>query len=380
LLIVPLDQPNTISTYFYPFGTYDSQTSYFQNYSPRLGNQLNQYFVCHFLDQEPYYENTKQYLLTRYNRTILGNPMTDSGLTKLQIKILATSEYSDIVDQDTQKERFYKWYYFYHGFAALSWYRDFKYFESTQVNHFDKVFICFNHLVTNYRSYRLHLVSNLIEKNLLPYGLVSLPLQDSDGTWQQEIENNNSLLDTRAKATIHQALKNIKDPLIIDTDTPDGTLSAGIDIDLLSSALFHIVTETVYFHLKLHLTEKIFKPIVAQRPFVLVAAPGNLAYLKSYGFRTFDHWIDESYDTEPDHYIRIEKITAEIARLCAMKPANLIKMHEEMKSVLRYNYNHFYGNFKNIIIDELVDNFGNILDSLAIPHSHLPDVKKQLKQ
>jgi hypothetical protein len=224
------------------------------------------------------------------------------------------------------------------------------------------------------------LVSNLIKENLLPYGLVSLPLKDSNGTWQDEIENNNSLLDPRAKKTIYQTLKNVTQPLIIDTDSPDGTLSAGIDIDLLSSALWHVVTETVYFHPKLHLTEKIFKPIVAQRPFVLVAAPGNLAYLKSYGFKTFDQWIDESYDSETDHYIRIEKITAEISRLCAMEPADLVMMHQEMKSVLRYNYEHFYGDFKNIIVDELVDNFGDILDTLAIPHSHLPDVKKRLKQ
>jgi hypothetical protein len=224
------------------------------------------------------------------------------------------------------------------------------------------------------------LVSNLIEKNLLPYGLVSLPLQDCNGTWQDELKDNNSLLDPRAKKTIQQSLTKLENPLVIDTDAPDGTLSAGIDIDLLSSALWHVVTETVYFHPKLHLTEKIFKPIVAQRPFVLVAAPGNLAYLKSYGFKTFDQWIDESYDSETDHYIRIEKITAEISRLCAMEPADLVMMHQEMKSVLRYNYEHFYGDFKNIIVDELVDNFGDILDTLEIPHSHLPDVKKRLKQ
>ena len=49
----------------------------------------------------------------------------------------------------------------------------------------------------------------------------------------------------------------------------------------MSLGLFHIVTETIFYDNKLHFTEKVFKPIVARRPFFLVGAPGNLAYLKS---------------------------------------------------------------------------------------------------
>ena len=147
-----------------------------------------------------------------------------------------------------------------------------------------------------------------------------------------------------------------------------------------------MVTETVYFDTKLHLTEKVFKPIVSKRPFFLASTPGSLAYLKSYGFRTFDQWIDESYDLEQDHYIRIEKITEEIARLCAMEPADLIMMHKEMQETLEYNFNHFYTAFKNIIIDELVDNFKELLSKVAEDRTHyltppdLEEVKKRLKQ
>jgi len=156
-------------------------------------------------------------------------------------------------------------------------------------------------------------------------------------------------------------LSNLDAPLIIDTVTPDGTLSANINFKDLVDAFWHVVTETVYFFPKLHLTEKVFKPIIAQRPFILVAAPGNLAYLRSYGFKTFSHWIDESYDHEPDHYVRIEKITQEIARLCAMSQEQLQQMHQEMQEMLEFNYNHFYGEFRSIITNELVDNFGTIL-------------------
>jgi len=226
---------------------------------------------------------------------------------------------------------------------------------------FNKVFICYNNLISELRSYRLHLVSNLISQDLVKHGLVSLPLRDKNGTWQETITSADCPLTTQAKVKVYQVLRHLEHPLIIDTDKPHGALSAEVDLDQLTSAFWHVVTETVYFLPKLHLTEKVFKPIVAQRPFILVAAPGNLAYLKSYGFKTFDRWIDESYDTEEDHYVRIEKITAEIEKLCALSKGELDDMYAEMKEVLVYNYNHFYGKFKEIIVNELVDNFEGVL-------------------
>jgi hypothetical protein len=45
------------------------------------------------------------------------------------------------------------------------------------------------------------------------------------------------------------------------------------------------------------LTEKTFKPIKHAQPFVIVGAPGSLQALRSLGYRTFDHAIDNSYDT-----------------------------------------------------------------------------------
>jgi hypothetical protein len=236
----------------------------------------------------------------------------------------------------------------------------------------------------------------MIEQDLVQHGRVSLFLKDNIGTWQEAIEDPENPLDKRARLKIYHALKDRTEPMIIDTTEPNGSLSATVEFDDLTSALFHVVTETVYFLPKLHLTEKVFKPIVAKRPFFLVSTPGSLEYLKSYGFRTFDQWVDESYDLEQDHYIRIEKITAELARLCAMDRSALEKMHTEMQETLEYNFNHFYTTFKDVIIDEAVDNFNGILQQVnngRYPDNHsrhhqrfdltpeyIAEVKKRLKQ
>jgi hypothetical protein len=360
---------NGRSYYFYPFGTYDNfkvlngkdDIDYNQNetdfetfkYRPLITGERT-HFHCYFFDQEPLYDFEYPILTDMYN-------LENNKVSPRRIHVFAVSEKSELVETVRKKYNLYRWYYFFHGFAALDWYRDFQYVNPSSFDSFSKVFICYNHLMSKYRSYRLHLVSNLISQDLVKHGAVSLFLEDSNGTWKQSLQDPESPLDTRAKIKIYQTLRNVTDPLVIDTKTPNGSLSAEINFTDLTNAFWHIVTETVYFLPKLHLTEKVFKPIIAQRPFILVAAPGNLAYLKSYGFKTFDRWIDESYDQEQDHYIRIERITSEIAKLCALPMSELKQMHQEMQEVLQYNYNHFYGNFKHIIVNELVDNFEGVL-------------------
>jgi len=45
-------------------------------------------------------------------------------------------------------------------------------------------------------------------------------------------------------------------------------------------------------------TEKTYKPIAYQHPFMVIGAPGILKYLRSQGFETYDNLFDESYDLE----------------------------------------------------------------------------------
>ena len=219
-------------------------------------------------------------------------------------------------------------------------------------------YISLNRLHVNDRSYRLNLIARLAQQELLSHGHVSLHLEINDhGSWMQELENPNTKLSLPAQELIKQY---IQDPLIVDRQNISGHASADFghqEFELWKSGLWHIVTETVFYYNKLHLTEKIFKPIVAQRPFMLAAAPGNLAYLKSYGFKTFDSWIDESYDTIEDPDQRLQAIVDQTHKLCAMSDSELRQMHKEMQPVLEHNFNHLWTTFRHHIVDELVNNF-----------------------
>jgi hypothetical protein len=341
-LLKPLGIHDIIYTKFGSVNVSDLYSGKYLPLNPAHGRGAVKSPVCYFFDQEPINQ-------TSINQCIF----THSYMT---FKALANSEKSALKQKILKDSQYQDWYYFFHGFAALDWYRDGQYFD--QRINWTRPYITLNRLHTNDRSYRLNLVARLAGQQLLDRGHVSLHLGHTEyGTWQQELVNPNTQLSDAACELIAQHLDQ---PKTLDCETSTGSLSADFghqEFELWKSGLWHIVTETVFYHDKLHLTEKIFKPIVAQRPFMLAAAPGNLAYLKSYGFQTFDRWIDEGYDSIQDPDLRLQAIVDQTSRLCAMSDSDLRQMHQEMQPVLEHNFDHLWTTFRHHIVSELVNNF-----------------------
>lgn len=69
-----------------------------------------------------------------------------------------------------------------------------------------------------------------------------------------------------------------------------------------------IVNESRFAQPTANFSEKILNAVRAYRPFILVAPPKTLLYLKSLGFKTFGEFWDESYDDELNHEQRLIKI------------------------------------------------------------------------
>ena len=88
---------------------------------------------------------------------------------------------------------------------------------------------------------------------------------------------------------------------------------------------------------------------------------GILQKIKDLGFETFDNLFDESYDKELDSDLRIIKIANEVRRLCSLPKHELDQMYQEMQEVLEYNFNWFYNGFKEVLVNELVDNYKRCL-------------------
>jgi len=103
-----------------------------------------------------------------------------------------------------------------------------------------------------------------------------------------------------------------------------------------------------------HLTEKTFKPICMQMPFVLVSTVGSLRYLRSYGFKTFDILWDESYDSEIDDDKRLVMIADLLKQLDSMSTQQRQDLYWAAMPIVQHNYNHFYnGAFESTLWTEL---------------------------
>jgi hypothetical protein len=283
--------------------------------------------------------------------------------------VLVTSEKSSQFECYQTNYNLKGLYYFFHGFAASDWYRGFHAlnYNKSIVKQYKHDFISFNRIITNDRSYRIYFVSQLKAQGLLEHGLVSFGVTDNlFDDWRNEVADPNTKLSEHARQHAKLHLTDIS-RLVIDHAELPGSASANILRNINGyfptgyapinvDAFWHIVTETVFYYDKLHLTEKIFKPIVSKQPFMLLAAPGNLAYLKSYGFKTFDSVIDESYDSIQDNDARIESVVRQLTWYCNLSNKEKNDVIRAIEPIVSHNFHHFYNDFKHIIAKEFLDN------------------------
>jgi len=322
-----------------------------------------------FYDQEPYIPQ----LVNNYIDIFTDLPSK---------RTIVTSEYSDEISNMANEINAHLLYYFFHGFAALDWYRGYHALNYNKIIDKNPThdFVSFNRLITDDRSYRIYFVSLLKEYGLLNQGLVSFGVADDVSlSWEDEVSNPNSKLSNHAKSHITRYLPGT-DKLVIDNNYVQGSASADIlrtikRVDYNNSTKFdscwNIVTETVFYYNKLHLTEKIFKPIVNKQPFMLLASSGNLAYLKSYGFKTFDSIIDESYDNISDNDLRTDAVVKQLNWYCGLTDKEKEEIIQAITPIVEYNFQHFYGEFKHIITRELLDNTKNLFKEIEYDDSSI---------
>jgi hypothetical protein len=334
--------------YGWPFGTTKHIMTFHHNGWSADSNKMIPSAIAFFhFDQEPLYTKDQT---TLYDGFLVARPYRYP-------QILANSERSRLKKYFCRENDLLDWYFFYHGFAALDWYRDALYLdEDRDITH---AFITLNHLVRQKRSYRMAMVARLWNRNLLDSGIVSF--HATQQSCNEEIADPMCELSLQSRLLIqHFVDSKINLPILAHAGEVDGRASAHfghLEYELHQRAFLNVVNETVFFDDKLHLTEKIFQPIVCNRPFILTGAPGNLEYLRSYGFKTFDDYIDESYDCEPDPDRRMDLIIQQIEKLCTRPLHELKTMLLDMRPILEHNKRHFFGNFRTMIVNELVDNF-----------------------
>lgn len=210
--------------------------------------------------------------------------------------------------------------------------------EKIKFNKKDKKFLMYNR--NSERIHRAYFVNLLYKNNLLDDGFISflenpdfVDFLYKDKDYPELSLNELDILDIR---------NNYKNyyPLVIDDSNAD---RVSIYHNFLSrrdeyeNSYFTIVSETNAQSYYSFITEKTIKPIMNLHPFVVLGNPNTLDVLKSLGFKTFDKWWDESYDSIKNFKDRSNKLMEVVTLLCNKTDDEWICTLKEMEEILMYN-------------------------------------------
>jgi hypothetical protein len=117
-----------------------------------------------------------------------------------------------------------------------------------------------------------------------------------------------------------------------------------INIEAHLKTFLNIVTETLTEKGVVFITEKTYKPIYSCQPFIIVGNAFSLTKMKELGYKTFDKWWDESYDSEVELESRINKITKVLEEIAEWDLDKCTLVRKEMKEILIHNYKQMLNN------------------------------------
>ena len=337
-----VSKPNQSMHYFDPFGRTDPDALKVKS----LIEDRDKEFL--FWDQEPFYPKYHKDTIEQYHHNFIRpfrKKFPDKRVKVDQSKtvFVSSEKNSENVTNLCNKYGYKYNYYFFHGWAALDWYRGYNrtnLIEPYSDREINNTFISPNRIVGGNRYHRLELFKSMVKNNLIENNKVSFPKYCP--------YSNEEIIVEGAEL-----------PLLLDGETTeDVTSCSSSKIDIWRQArnsLLQVVTETVYKEDTLHLTEKIFRPIVMQMPFVLVGAKNNLEYLRSYGFKTFGEFWDESYDNMENDQ-RIGAVTKLLVDLNSLSLKEKAQLQKHLAPTVEHNFNWFYSNeFENLLWKELTD-------------------------
>jgi hypothetical protein len=135
--------------------------------------------------------------------------------------------------------------------------------------------------------------------------------------------------------------------------------------DVYQDTWVSLITESSYFDYEhsVFISEKTFKPIACMQPFIIVGSKHTLKYLRQLGYRTFDGFIDESYD-DCDDKDRFAAIINSLEKI--KKIEDKISWLASIREILEHNHKLFLsiGNTESFEYQEITKYYGNYFQNI----------------
>ena len=150
--------------------------------------------------------------------------------------------------------------------------------------------------------------------------------------WQEKLLSKGKCSFRRVTGSPYFMEDIIYDKKITNTDDPNFS-----ETDIFRDIFLWVAGETAIPQGYPFFTEKTIKAILYERPFISYGEPGILKYLRSFGFKTFGDYWDESYDDCENNEHKIEKITKIIKYICSKDIHELEKLLNDIRPILEHN-------------------------------------------
>lgn len=224
---------------------------------------------------------------------------------------------------ETESGHFFKKVYPQKNFKILNWPTYFIHrIKYDIINSFDE----FKHLFSNLNyiphNHRCALMDELYGANLFDYGRISWNLIDEEYSrynfkyWKQEIIDLDGFLEGKKNFTNS----------FYETD------------DSLITIVTESTTKAMFF------TEKSFKPIMSERPFLILGYKGQNLELKKYGFELFDEIFNYEFDMCDSVIDRAKGI---VQNLLNLKDENYNLLYNKVSEKIKHNKEVAFNILKN---------------------------------
>jgi len=243
-------------------------------------------------------------------------------------------------------------YYWSHAIIARDWFRYAKFDSILTQKNYKQDFLIYNRAWTGTREYRLHFAESIVDAQLSHHCRMGFAPVDNDINYRNFKFKN-------AKLQINRF--DLEDYFTQNTATSSSSADY-VNIDYQETGL-EVVLETLFDDERLHLTEKTLRPIACGQPFVMLGPCRSLEFLRSYGFKTFENYIDESYDLESDPILRM-KLVIKLLKDISQKPIEQkLELFDNMGIIAEHNQTRFFSDdFMNQVVTEYQDNFNIAID------------------
>lgn len=273
--------------------------------------------------------------------------------------LLCHSELNSVELAKYQQKNFVGVYYWSHALIARDWFRYAHIDPELDRKNITKDFLVYNRAWSGTREYRLKFAECVVDGELDIH--CKMGFNAIDGVnYRDHVFKNSQFQIANHDLEQHFFL-----------NTSSASASADYDSQDYQSTAIEVVLETLFDDTRWHLTEKTLRPIACGQPFILLASPHSLQYLRRYGFKTFDSVINESYDSVLDPLERIKAVVDLMQWIRCHD--NKTQIYQQLQEIAKYNQQRFFSDeFHQQVVDELQQNFATayqeVIQSCSVTH------------